>query len=245
MRESTRREFETFLGLCQHLYGRLYEEGARHPGELGMTVDDELSSELALVAADETAVRVVFRGTRVPPDRHSMSMNQLVALVADVQSDVSALFAKEREDARFEQSFSLARRVREKHRDKELLVGGHSLGGALAIDVADRLDCPAFAINPIVSPLRKEHRPESLSKRTQTHIFRSYTDVASVAAGVTDQPRSRVVHHSAPRSGHGGIVDSHFLEAFSQLCEPEEGLSFVDSVKAAANDVGRFLFGRR
>jgi hypothetical protein len=134
---------------------------------LGYQYDQELSDPYTAVFHRQQGPAVVaFRGTvpTHPPD---------------LGADASILVGVQAQHPRFKQSLDLTNRVRTKH-GPQVVLTGHSLGGAIAEHVSLNTDLPAIVYNPGSSP----YFPVRSSPHTV--VYRHPMDI--VSSGYNDWP---------------------------------------------------------
>ena len=197
----------------QHKYGRLsmaayYHHDQTKVSEIfghmdecrGFVLDPVLSSPEASVFHDKATGETVvaYRGTTT---------------LKDVQTDAFVLVGRENTTERYRAAERLYGAVVKKYGPTNVTLVGHSLGGGLALHVAETYDVSSYTFNPAVSPrqVAQSHIRAHKKNKHQQVIYKTVLDPVSVGAElIGDDPKRHVVHVSNHESAHAHMLDANF-----------------------------------
>jgi pimeloyl-ACP methyl ester carboxylesterase len=157
----------------------------RKHGMGGMVLDKKLSSKKNSVFYDQATGHVVisYRGTR-PSDAE------------DIADDLAIVAGLERYTSRFKQAEKLYKQVEAKYGKENIAITGHSLGGEIAITVAERHDVEAHVFSPGMS------LPTAFQthKGNNNHTYMYYTRHDPVPMAARYSMDSNRITHVVPQS---------------------------------------------
>lgn len=179
--------------------------------------DTELSSLKNRVFRDPNTGKVVisYRGTDPMILKPGVAGIPTVdpASVEDLIDDAAILnfFMPESRMSRFQEADKLYQQVVQKYGKENVTLTGHSLGGTIALYVAEKNDVVSYTYNPGISAISAFQKHEdNVSKQ---YIFRTKYDPVSVGALIASWDNNRVVN-TIPQSsvfnphGTGNFTDA-------------------------------------
>ena len=172
----------------------------------GYVLDPELSTAEASVFHSKRSGETViaYRGT---------------ATLADIRTDGFVLHGRENTTDRYRAAERTYDATVEKYGRGNLTLTGHSLGGGLALHVAELHDLPSYTFNPAVSP-RQVAQSHLRTHRRNTHtqvVYRTVLDPVSIGAELTgNDPKRQLVRVANHESAHAHALDRNFYHDDAQ-----------------------------
>jgi hypothetical protein len=165
----------------------------------GWQINTDLSTREEKVFVNENKGQVVigFRGSRNIKDWTT--------------SDVHIAVGKVGNDDRFQKSLRVYKKVKNKYKNKEISLTGHSLGGAVAFYVGRQTGSRSVNFNPGLSPLKHFSEGNFEGKH---YVFRTISDPVSLGYYRFKDVSNVKILNLNPKEGMGKIQDTHALEQF-------------------------------
>jgi hypothetical protein len=163
-------------------------------------VDKDLSTEEHSIFHDKNTQETVisYRGT----------VNK-----KDMLDDTQIMISKEEKTDRFKKSQEIFDRVSDKYGKKNIIVTGHSLGGGIALHIAEKNgnDVESHVFNPAISAKQTFSTKHHHNKHKQM-IYRTKLDPVSIAGEVigNNQPNREVVTVGNNSKDHAHALTSFF-----------------------------------
>jgi len=130
----------------------------------------------------------------------------------DIRSDSNILTDNEEFDKRFKQSVKAYEKVKNSL-GPNIETTGTSLGGSLAMYVAEEKDSDAYAFNPGISPLKDQNKHFNSDRRGHSYIWRTLNDVVSFGALTNKQSDDRMIFELTPKQD-SDLLNTHFINQF-------------------------------
>jgi len=195
----------------QFKYAILAKAGMRPQSEIGDILDSKYTQDITYRRDLSTKEYKVFydnarrkgiisyRGTKVNNPK-------------DIRSDKNILTDNEEQDKRFKQSIKAFEKV-ENVLGSNLETVGTSLGGSLAMYVAEDKDTDAYAYNPGISPIKKQNKHFNSDREGHSYIWRTLNDIVSFGALTNKQSDDRVIMELTPKAD-SDLLNTHFIDQF-------------------------------
>ena len=203
-------------------------------------IDNQLSSESVSVYVDALGNEVVmaFRGT---------------VNLSDIATDLAIATGTESRTARFKSADELFEKVKACYPSDEIICTGHSLGGSLAVHVAEKYHVKSFVYNPAISPAQLI-APES---GNETTIYRTAVDPVSIGATIPATREVITVWGSEDTHAHAmgnfysnsasrnddGTVTVKKESAADAVRKHRRHIEAMYKVYDNAQDIGRYMDG--
>ena len=194
-------------------YGGTPEGRSAKMNDFGFTqdwvLDTELSNPDVAVMVNPTTKEVV---SSVTGSRFSDPVNKF----RDISTDIGIALGVDKFGKRTSEVQGVVQQARDKYKDYDMTLAGHSLGGKVATNISHNLNIPAVVFNRGSSPLgfvtdkimnlfNRDKKPDQTIHYTTNNLAKGVIDPLSVSSALLDDGETKMVDKRDGSQAHAII----------------------------------------